>query len=70
MILKLLLLIAVIYAVYLFFFKKSLPKSSKKSDHDEAQTMVECSECHTYIDSSEALISNGKYYCSKACLDS
>lgn len=69
MILKLLLLIVVIYAVYFFFFKKSLPKS-QKNDLDAVNTMVECSECHTYIDSSEALISSGKYYCSKACLES
>ena len=73
MILKWLILGAIIYAVYVLFFKsKSVAskdsKTSKKDDVD-SEEMVECCECGTFISSKEAFIKNGKFYCSKECMN-
>ncbi len=73
---KWLLVIGIVAAVYYLFIKKSTPtavdKTSKKgadSKKDEkVDEMVECSRCGIYVDIDEAIISNGKYYCSKECL--
>lgn len=65
--LKYLLVVTVIAAVYFFFIKKK-PAVSKKQE-DESSEMVECSTCQTYCEISETIISNGKYYCSKECLE-
>jgi uncharacterized protein len=63
MLLKLLLLAAVIGAVYYFFIKKK-PQIPK-----ETETMVECQKCSTFVSNKEAIIKDGKYYCSKECAD-
>jgi len=72
MILKLLLIGAVIYIVYLMFFKQKRPKqnhsSTKNTTPKDANEMVECSHCSVYVEISEAILSNGKYYCSNECL--
>ncbi len=74
MILKILIIGAVIAAVYFLFFKtkpeakvskKSAKKESKKLDADE---MVECATCGVYAEVEECILSNGKYYCSRECL--
>jgi uncharacterized protein len=74
MILKILLIGAVIAAVYFMFFKtkpeikvtkKGSKKESKKLDADE---MVECATCGVYAEVEECILSNGKYYCSRECL--
>jgi uncharacterized protein len=76
MIYKILLLIAVIAAVYFFFFKtKPVAKKKKKPEQTEAKKLegdetVECVTCGTYVALDDAIISNGKYYCSKECLNS
>ena len=31
--------------------------------------MMECPTCKTYVSQKEALLSNGKFYCSKECLE-
>jgi len=74
MLLKILLVIGVIAAVYFFFIKKSMPLTKerhdkKKSRKEEDETMVECATCGTYITASEALISSSKFYCSTECRD-
>lgn len=69
MIMKFLLLAAVIYLVYIVFFKKSLPKASKKADKVLSDDdFIECETCHTYTAVGDMIVSNGKYYCSKKCL--
>lgn len=70
MILKVLLIIAIIGIIYFMFIKQkptitSEDKSQKKTD---ANDMVECAECGVYTQLSESIMSNGKYYCSKECL--
>jgi len=71
MILKLLLVIGVIAIIY-FMFIKEKPSQAKKTQQkkkDEAvDEMVECSSCGVYVSVSEAILSNGRYYCSRECL--
>jgi len=70
MILKILLIIAVIGIVY-FMFIKQKPTIATKENGDkkaDADDMVECAECGVYVQLSESIVSNGKYYCSHECL--
>ncbi len=70
--LKWLLVIGVITAVYFLFIKKSIPLTSGKktgSKTPDDDTMVPCEECGVYISIDEAFIKEGKYYCSKSCME-
>jgi len=73
MLLKLLLVIGVIAAVYFFFIKKSMPLTKERHDRkkhkEDENTMIECETCSTYISTSEAIVSSGKFYCSTECRD-
>ena len=73
MLLKILLVIGVIAAVYFFFIKKSTPLTKERHDRkkrkEEGDTMIECATCSTYISTSEAIVSSGKFYCSTECRD-
>ncbi len=69
MLFKILLLIAIIAGVY-YFFIKAKPienKKSKKAKIDSEDIMVECEKCSTFVSNKEAIIKNGKFYCSKEC---
>ncbi|QOP45033.1 PP0621 family protein [Sulfurimonas paralvinellae] len=73
MILKALLVGAVIYIVYIMFFKQKAVKNSsekqtKKTKKPEANEMIECANCGVYTEISECILSNGKYYCSNECI--
>jgi len=72
MILKFLLISAVIALVYIIFFKKKTlktqQKSNRKNDANQSDELVQCEVCDVYVDINEAILSNGKYYCSKECL--
>ena len=66
--LKLLLLAGILAAVYfLFFKKKSLTPPS--SDHSQEEAMIPCAACGTYVQVKEALMRDGKYYCSRERLE-
>lgn len=72
MIMKLLILAALIYGIYYFFIKQKPIEAKqntqkKKSTKDDEDLMVECEKCKTYVSSKEAIIKDGKYYCSKEC---
>ncbi|MEA3369942.1 MAG: PP0621 family protein [Campylobacterota bacterium] len=73
MILKLLLVIGVIAAVYFMFFKKkpiknkTRTKKDKKSEKLEANDLLECPTCGVYSELGDSVLSNGKYYCSSEC---
>ncbi len=56
-----LILAAIIAGVYYFFIK------AKPSTKQDEETLVECEKCHTFVSSKEAIIKDGKYYCSKEC---
>jgi len=69
--LKLIIIGFVLFLVYLVFFKKVRTNNSKnKQDkYDEiTDTMVECPTCGTFVSKDEAILSNGKYFCSQECL--
>ncbi len=72
MVFKVVAIIAVLFLVYLLFFKKSreseVGNNKKKKDDKIADIMEECPTCKTYISKNEAILSNGKYFCSKECL--
>ena len=68
--LKWLLIIGVIWFVYNFYIKKKSLSSSNSTQNQklEDNDMVQCSTCKVYVEINEAILSNGKYYCSKECL--
>ncbi|MGD9970543.1 MAG: PP0621 family protein [Sulfuricurvum sp.] len=68
MLMKLLLLVAVGTVVYFMFFKKkeNVPPTSDTSS-DEA--MIPCAQCGTYVQAKEAFMRDGKYYCSRECME-
>ncbi len=75
--LKIIFTIAIIAGIYYLFIKKpALGKSRKKEGGFETkkrkegeEIMVECENCATFVSSQEAIIMNGKYYCSKECAE-
>ncbi|MGB5918888.1 PP0621 family protein [Arcobacter sp.] len=72
MVFKVLAVLAVLFIVYILFFKKRRESEigKKKTKREEAisDIMEECPTCKTYVSKKEAILSNGKYYCSKECL--
>ncbi len=74
---KLIVLGGLIYVVYLLFFKNggvlqqtadaTRRAARKKKERDESETVVECAACGTYVSTKEAIIKDGKFYCSKKC---
>ena len=70
MILKFLAVAVVLFIVYIIFFKKNREKNIvKKKDIKYGDEMLECPTCQTYISTKESILSNGKFYCSKDCLN-
>lgn len=71
--LKYLLIIGVIAAVYFFFVKKSMPltkaRKEQNKESEEDDTMVPCESCGTYISTRETVVSSGRFYCSTQCRD-
>ncbi len=70
MIWKFLLIVGVIALIYFMFIKKR-PKvhSDTKKDELKSSDMVECATCGIYCALDDTIVSNGKYYCSKECLE-
>ena len=70
MLFKVVIIIALLFLVYIFFFKKGREKYIfDKKNEKIVDEMVECPSCKTYVSQKEALLSNGKFYCSKECLE-
>ncbi len=68
--LKWLLVVAVVAGVYFFFIKKKpLSTTGVKQDRQESDEMLECAECGTYCSTDDAFIKEGKFYCSKECME-
>ncbi len=68
MIFKFLIFAVIMFIIYTLFFKKSTPKKGgEKSNENDGEIMVECCECSTFVSKDEAIIKNGKFYCSKEC---
>lgn len=69
MLLKVIAVILVGFIIYLLFFKNRRVDGVKKNDKLISEEMVECPTCNTYVSQSESILSNGKFYCSKDCLN-
>ncbi len=72
MLIKALALGAIFFVIYIIFFKKSnkeVQQTRKKSKKQEPRgdVMMECNECETFVNEDEAIIKDGKFYCSKKC---
>jgi uncharacterized protein len=67
--LKLLLLVGLITAVYYVFFSKKKTLTAPKNDNSLEEAMIPCSTCGTYVQAKEAFMSSGKYYCSHECMN-
>lgn len=68
---KLLVIAAVIVIIYYVFFrgKKSAVNEPERKNDDKKieENMVECEKCSTFVSQKEAIIKDGKYFCSKEC---
>jgi len=69
MFLKIVAFFAILFVIYLLFFKKSRNENIKKNDKLISDEMVECPTCKTFVSQNEAIVSNGRFYCSKECLN-
>lgn len=67
--LKLLLLIGVLVGAYYLFFKKQKSLTPPSPDNTQEEAMIPCAECGTYVQVKEALMRDGKYYCSRECME-
>ena len=69
MVLKIIAVVIMAFLAYILFFKKTREKDiiTKKNEKIEDE-MVECPTCKTYVSQKEAILSNGKFFCSKECL--
>ena len=76
MIFKFLAFAAVLFLIYILLFKKNRVQNNtttckkKRNDDKSIEELVECPKCGTFVSKNEAILSNGKYYCSKECLQS
>ena len=71
---KFLILAGILYVVYIAFFKKQTISNSssnkpKRDREKDVDTVTECYECKTYVSIKEAILVDGKYFCSKECVD-
>ena len=78
---KILVFALVVAAVWFFFFrKKEVAEQQPKEKRDSfsggkgekrapGEVMLECAKCGTFVSSAEAIIKDGRYYCSKECAE-
>jgi uncharacterized protein len=70
MVFKIILVVIAIFLIYIVFFKKNREKELfAKKNEKIVDEMVECPTCKVYVSKNEAILSNGKLYCSKECLE-
>ena len=62
---KLILVMLLGWIVFNLFRKNINPTERNKVSSNSGQKMVACAVCDTHIPESEAIIKNGKKYCSK-----
>jgi len=66
-IIKLIIVVLVVWLGFILFKKFRKNPSSTVSQPSDSK-MVSCHVCKTHIPENEAIIQNGKAYCSKKCL--
>jgi uncharacterized protein len=67
---KIIVVIAILFIIYIAFFKKKAIQEEKKSSKkksDSGDIMIECSECSTFVSENDAIIKDGKFFCTKEC---
>lgn len=69
MLLKVIAVVFIGFIIYILFFKNKRVDGVKKNDKLISDEMVECPSCSTYVAQSEAIVSSGRFYCSKECLN-
>lgn len=70
MIIKLIFVVIVLFLIYLIFFKKSRNSGTNtRNDRKISDEMVECPSCGVFVSQKEAILSNGRFFCSKECLN-
>ena len=70
MVLKIVAVIIMALLVYIVFFKRNREREMfAKKNEKITDVMVECPTCKTYVSQKEAIVSNGKFYCSQECLE-
>jgi len=70
MVLKIVAVVIMAFLIYVLFFKKNREKELfAKKNEKITDEMVECPTCKTYVSQKEAIIGNGKFYCSQECLE-
>jgi len=72
MLMKALALVVVFFIIYILFFKKSKKEIQEKRKKNRKQVskgdiMIECKKCETFVSEDEAIIKDGKFYCTKFC---
>lgn len=72
MLMKALLLAGVLFIIYIMFFKKTdkvenTGRKKSKKPVQKGDIMMECEECETFVGEDDAVIKDGKFYCSKKC---
>lgn len=74
MMLKIGALLAILLVIYLVFFKTSRntgetqPKEKRRpTKQNDGETMIECAQCSTFTSNKEAIIKDGKFFCSREC---
>lgn len=61
-------LLLLILGVYFFFIRTRESQPRKPQGKSPASdVMLECERCGTYVSDKEALIVDGRFYCSKEC---
>ena len=65
---KWLLVIGVVVAIYIFFIKKRPVVTKKQNDIKESNEMIQCATCGTYCTIDDTILSASKYYCSNECV--
>jgi uncharacterized protein len=68
---KWLLVIGVIAAIYFIFIKKKPLEEkvkTKKPQETEVNDLIKCETCGIYMELDDAILSNAKYYCSQECI--
>ena len=74
MILKIGALLAILVVIYLIFFKTTrntgeaqTQQTKRPTKKNDGETMIECAQCSTFISNKEAIIKDGKFFCSREC---
>ena len=69
MIFRLIIFAIIGFMIYKLFGGKfpQITNNSQDTEKDD-EALVECTTCHTYATAKDSIISHGKYYCSKECL--